>query len=226
MRKAATSVAFSPADDLLATTHVGSLGVHLWDNRATYQRLHLKPLPLDYAPPVDEDSDLPTEGLRVRAVEEIEAELNEDEGEADTPEAPCVYLSPDQLQDKMATLCGLPSTFFTAFLQIDAIKKRNAEAMNVADDTAPVQLPFFLPAIETTTGMAWLDEEAEADAAGEGEGEKLPPKRRKRQRELAVEESVLNPGNSVLNSLFGDGNPMNLLNDDTCNLLGRIGLFW
>lgn len=132
-----------------------------------------------------------------------------------------MYLSPDQLQDKMTTLSGLPNTFFTAFLQLDAIKKRNAEAMKVTDDDAPPQLPFFLPAIETTTGMAWVDdeeEEKEAQTIEEKEGEKLSKKHRRRQRELAVEESVLNPGNSVLNSLFGDDNPMNSLTDETCKL--------
>lgn len=67
VRRPATSVAFSPADDLLATTHTASLGVYLWDNRATYQRLHLKPLPEDYIPPNTADfTELPTEGLSAK----------------------------------------------------------------------------------------------------------------------------------------------------------------
>ncbi|KER27125.1 hypothetical protein T265_05748 [Opisthorchis viverrini] len=48
-----TSLAVSPANDFIATTHANSLGVHLWDNSGTYQRLHLHPLPDDYVPPSD-----------------------------------------------------------------------------------------------------------------------------------------------------------------------------
>ncbi|TGZ71510.1 hypothetical protein CRM22_002595 [Opisthorchis felineus] len=48
-----TSLAVSPANDFMATTHANSLGVHLWDNSGTYQRLHLQPLPDDYVPPSD-----------------------------------------------------------------------------------------------------------------------------------------------------------------------------
>ena len=91
-------MAFSPADDLLATTHVASLGVHLWDNRATYQRLHLKPLPLDYSPPLDEGPNseglvnLPTRGLQSKKdigdgdIEEMDVDLDEDDEESENEE--------------------------------------------------------------------------------------------------------------------------------------------
>ncbi|KAF7234359.1 hypothetical protein EG68_11834, partial [Paragonimus skrjabini miyazakii] len=49
-----TSLSLSPAGEFLATTHANSLGVHLWDNRGTYQRLHLQPLADDYRPPLTE----------------------------------------------------------------------------------------------------------------------------------------------------------------------------
>lgn len=49
-----TSIAFSPANDFLVTTHSNSLGVYLWSNRATYKRLYLQPLPMDYIPDKEE----------------------------------------------------------------------------------------------------------------------------------------------------------------------------
>jgi U3 small nucleolar RNA-associated protein 21 len=39
-----TSVAFSPAGDFLATTHVNRVGIYLWANRAQYENVDLKPL--------------------------------------------------------------------------------------------------------------------------------------------------------------------------------------
>ncbi|VDL55749.1 unnamed protein product [Hymenolepis diminuta] len=232
----ATSVAFSPADDLLATTHVASLGVYLWDNRATYRRLHLKPLPEDYAPPIDSGSsvELPTLGLSAKADMDDEERMDVDSLEEDKEdEQPSVYLSPDQLQDKLATLSGLPNTFFTAFLQLDAIKKRNAEAMRVVDDTGPQQLPFFLPAIETTSGMAWLDEELEEkDSKGsrptEGESgeskevdDNAPAaKRQKRgKKKVTVEELVLDPASTILNSLIAADGSIDASNNEACDAL-------
>ncbi|EUB59454.1 WD repeat-containing protein [Echinococcus granulosus] len=226
VRRPATSVAFSPADDLLATTHTACLGIYLWDNRATYQRLHLKPLPEDYTPPDTADfTELPTEGLSAKRdfVEGEEGDVekmdvDEEKNEKDT--CPPMYLSLDQLQDKMATLSGLPPSFFAAFLQLDAIKKRNAEAMKVTDEMGPPQLPFFLPAIETTTGMVWLDDEEEEKLVSEEpkkvvEADAGSRKHKKRRREMAVEELVLNLGSGVLNSLLGDGSLKDPLNNET-----------
>lgn len=84
VRQPATSVAFSPADDLLATTHVASLGIYLWDNRATYCRLNLKPLPMDYAPPAESATlELPTQRLTAKAdlddVEQMDIDLDEED---------------------------------------------------------------------------------------------------------------------------------------------------
>ncbi|CDI97820.1 WD repeat containing protein 36 [Echinococcus multilocularis] len=227
VRRPATSVAFSPADDLLATTHTACLGIYLWDNRATYQRLHLKPLPEDYTPPDTADfTELPTEGLSAKRdfVEGEEGDVEKmdvDEEKNEKDICPPTYLSPDQLQDKMATLSGLPPSFFAAFLQLDAIKKRNAEAMKVTDEMGPPQLPFFLPAIETTTGMVWLDDEEEEKLVSEEpknvEADAGSRRHKQRRREMAIEELVLNPGSGVLNSLLGDGSLKDPLNNETCD---------
>ncbi|VDM23511.1 unnamed protein product [Hydatigera taeniaeformis] len=128
------------------------------------------------------------------------------------------------MQDKMTTLSGLPPSFFTAFLQLDAIKKRNAEAMKVTDDTGPAQLPFFLPAIETTTGMTWLDDEEEEkpvlevskkvmDVATDSKKNKL------RRSKMTMEELVLDPGSSIVNSLLEAGSLKDPLNDEICEFV-------
>ncbi|VDO12614.1 unnamed protein product [Rodentolepis nana] len=237
VRQPATSVAFSPADDLLATTHVASLGVYLWDNRVTYCRLHLKPLPDDYAPPTDCESsvDLPKLGLLAKADMDDEEQMDVDSHLDDNEdEQPSVYTSPIQLQDKLATLSGLPNTFFSAFLQLDAIKKRNAEAMKVVDDMGPPQLPFFLPAIETTSGMAWLDEEEEEskDRNGTrlledgssnhkemGDGAPAAKRLKKGKKKVTVEELVLDPGSTILNSVIAADGSIDASNNEACDAL-------
>ncbi|KAL7053791.1 hypothetical protein AAHC03_026813 [Spirometra sp. Aus1] len=240
VKKAVTSMAFSPSDDLLATTHVGSLGVYLWDNRATYQRLHLTPLPSDYVPPTEEEAiALPTRSLpSVRQLpgegdeadedvinlvdsssdEEGEEEEMEVSGEEKTEARSC-YLSPDQLQDKLVTLSGLPTSFFKAFLQLDSIKKRNSEAIAVADETK-LELPFFLPVIETTTGMAWIDEADDEEvaeltnASNALETARSASKRSKRRSKMSVDEIFESHHDSVLADLPAPGED---LTDQICD---------
>ncbi|KAF6775520.1 hypothetical protein AHF37_05291 [Paragonimus kellicotti] len=68
-----TSLSLSPAGEFLATTHANSLGVHLWDNRGTYQRLHLQPLADDYRPPLTEKPvAVPSRSLVARFQEDTE----------------------------------------------------------------------------------------------------------------------------------------------------------
>ena len=45
-----TSLTMSPANDRLATTHVGDLGVYLWVNKTLYGHVPLKPLTQDFLP--------------------------------------------------------------------------------------------------------------------------------------------------------------------------------
>ncbi|VDD81570.1 unnamed protein product [Mesocestoides corti] len=207
-----TSLALSPSDDVLATTHASCLGVYLWSNKAVYQKLHLKPLPSEYAPPLEPSStaSLPTESLTAPRQFDDAEDIYTGAGEE---AAPANYVSPDQLQDGLMTLSGLPASYFSAFLQLDAIKKRNAEAIRVVDE-APVELPFFLPAIESTTGMVWLDEDDDL-----GTATKTEPKKRKRAggKQVSLDEILLGGGSNILTSVIGDGNSLDLLNDDTCD---------
>ena len=48
--EAVTSLAFSPTNDFLATSHVDDLGIYLWSNITLYKHVALKPLPSNYQP--------------------------------------------------------------------------------------------------------------------------------------------------------------------------------
>ncbi|VDN15671.1 unnamed protein product [Dibothriocephalus latus] len=112
------------------------------------------------------------------------------------------------MQDKLATLSGLPASFFKAFLQLDAIKKRNAEALTVPDE-AKLELPFFLPVIETTTGMAWIDEADDDEITkltnASSALEETASKRAKRRKKMTVDEIFESHLDSVLADLPAPG---------------------
>ncbi|XP_062844589.1 WD repeat-containing protein 36 [Trichomycterus rosablanca] len=129
---AAVSISFSPTGNVLASSHVDSLGIYLWSNNALCSLVSLRPLPADYEPTVimlpgtcpskdDEEEDLISESL----------EMDE-------------YVSPAQLDEKLVTLSLLPDSRWKNLLHLDIIKKKNKpkEAPKV-----PGAAPFFIPTI-------------------------------------------------------------------------------
>jgi U3 small nucleolar RNA-associated protein 21 len=86
---AVTSMTLSPSGDMLATTHVDSLGIMLWANRSLYAAVDLRPLPPGFDP-----LDLP---LATALGGGIEAQIEP---------APEEFESPRQIEDCI-TLSGL-----------------------------------------------------------------------------------------------------------------------
>lgn len=133
-----------------------------------------------------------------------------------------VYLSPNQLQDGLLTLSGLPSSYFTAFLQLDSIRRRNAEALQSAagDDEAPRELPFFLPAVSTTSGMAWVDADDDEDL----DNGSTPAKVRRRGRKRMDLQEILVTGGGGGSGVLGDLESLDLSSDVVCK--SQIISFW
>merc|ERR1711973_119583 len=126
----ATSVDLSPASDMMATSHVGDLGVYLWINKSLYSHLTLKPL-LEESKPIP--LSLPSHIL----VEEREtSEIKMEEGEEEESE----FASPAEL----ITLANLPGSRWLNLLNLDVIKAKNKPK---APPKKPKAAPFFLPTI-------------------------------------------------------------------------------
>ncbi|VDQ01232.1 unnamed protein product [Trichobilharzia regenti] len=88
------------------------------------------------------------------------------------------YISPAQLDGRLVTLSGIPSSYFTTLLHLDLIRERsnhatkhpmNSEYMNDTPGSAdPRNLPFFLPVVETNKGLSWADKDAGHDDGDSG----------------------------------------------------------
>merc|ERR1712037_637166 len=131
----ATSVDLSPASDMMATSHVGDLGVYLWTNKSLYSHLTLRPLSEEAKPiPLSLPSHLLVEEKEV--LEEVKME----EGDEEESE----FASPAQLSNELITLANLPGSRWLNLLNLDVIKAKNKPK---APPKKPKAAPFFLPTI-------------------------------------------------------------------------------
>jgi U3 small nucleolar RNA-associated protein 21 len=131
-----TSVDFSPAGDLLATSHVEDLGIYLWCNKSLYQHLNLKALPKNAEPKL---LCLPRDLVLEGAQKDKEEEENVVKMDAEDE-----FVSPDQLSQDLITLANLPTSRWLNLLNLDVIKAKNKPK---APPKKPKAAPFFLPTV-------------------------------------------------------------------------------
>lgn len=153
-RTLATSMAFSPTGDFLATAHVDSLGVHLWANRAQFTDIAVRH--------IKEEDDIPEIGLpSVQGLGE-----NADIGDLEpigAPEFTDVYTTPEQLEESLMTLSLLPRSRWQTLLNLETIRLRNKPK---EPPKAPEKAPFFLPTVaglETRFDVSTAPSTADAD---------------------------------------------------------------
>lgn len=133
----ATSVAFSPAGDFLATTHVDSVGIHLWVNRSQFRSIPVRALHATE----ERDAVLPTfAGF----------ELTDDAPDVGEPELQRTYTSPPQLAGEsgmLVTFSTMPRARWMALLHLDTIKQRSKAK---EPPKKPEKAPFFIPQVAGT----------------------------------------------------------------------------
>lgn len=128
----ATSISFSPTSDFLASSHVDSVGIYLWANRAQYSDVSLRGVTevRDQALPrmhVGEDDDIPDiEQLTLNSA------------------APDPFSTAEQLDSELITLTLLPRARWQALLNLEVIQQRNKPK---EAPKAPEHAPFFLPTL-------------------------------------------------------------------------------
>ncbi|KAI0072792.1 Utp21-domain-containing protein [Panus rudis PR-1116 ss-1] len=131
----ATSVTFSPTNDFLATSHVDSVGVYLWANRAQYADVSFQGIAEDdirsaSLPGMQGDAeDEALEALSALTVEDKPAD---------------VFVTPPQLDDDLVTLTLLPRARWQTLLNLEVIQQRNKPK---EPPKAPEKAPFFLPTL-------------------------------------------------------------------------------
>lgn len=131
----ATSISFSPTNDFLATSHVDSVGIHLWANRAQYDEISFQT--------VDESDIVDTELPSLQGYSD-EGALDELVPLARPPTTVDVFSAPPQLQGDLVTLTLLPRSRWQTLINLDVIQQRNRPK---EPPKAPEKAPFFLPTL-------------------------------------------------------------------------------
>ncbi|CDZ97730.1 WD repeat protein [Phaffia rhodozyma] len=151
-----TSITFSPTGDFLASSHVGSLGVYLWANKAQFSEVALRAIEEDEV----FEAGLPSvQGLD----DDSELEGIEPVGQPEKN----IYTTPDQLSEELLTLTLFPRSKWQTLLNLDTIKARNKPK---EAPKAPEKAPFFLPSLlSDAEKRAGLGEAMDAQAAASGE---------------------------------------------------------
>ncbi|KAA0199625.1 hypothetical protein HAZT_HAZT001013 [Hyalella azteca] len=135
--KPATSIALSPADEYLVSTHVGELGLYMWANRNWLSFVSLEPLKEDFTPPM---VNLPATAPDTGTVDEQDSDDSDEENDMQFDE----YVSPDQISEDFISIDLVPSSRWLNLANIDLIKKRSKplEAPKI-----PKSAPFFLESV-------------------------------------------------------------------------------
>jgi len=132
----ATSVDLSPASDMMATSHVGDLGIYLWINKTLYDHITLAPVSKKAKPA---KLSLPGNHL-----DDTKNAIQEDDMKMETDEPEEVFASPEQISADLITLANLPGSRWLNLLSLDIIKAKNKPK---APPKKPKAAPFFLPTI-------------------------------------------------------------------------------
>lgn len=139
----ATAVAFSPSGEFLATTHVGSLAIHLWSNRSQFRTIPVRRIQEEDIPALNEA--LPSiSGREGEGV--LEGAFDEDETSED--DEVNGISSVDQLSEDLLTMSLQPRAKMWSLLNLEAIRRRNRAREPIK---APEKVPFFLPSLKDST---------------------------------------------------------------------------
>ncbi|KAI9057911.1 Utp21-domain-containing protein [Trametes sanguinea] len=160
----ATSVSFSPTNDFLATSHVDSVGLYLWANRAQYAEVAFGSVAeedvVDVALPsmqgVAEDEAL--EALSALTVQDQPTD---------------VFVTPPQLDGDLVTLTLLPRARWQTLLNLEVIQQRNKPK---EPPKQPEKAPFFLPTlpgVEPRFALEQKKKEQEQEAKRKKETKRL-----------------------------------------------------
>lgn len=135
------SLSISSTGEFLATAHSDSLGVNIWCNYTIYCPTALRAIDPEQTPTM---IDMPY----VRCDEQPSSEEQESEDQA-LPEVgetiDLNYVSPEQLNENLITISGLPSSRWKNLLHVDEIRERQKIDDEERRGQKPIKVPFFIP---------------------------------------------------------------------------------
>jgi U3 small nucleolar RNA-associated protein 21 len=139
----ATAIAFSPSEEFLATTHVRSLGIHLWSNRSQFRNIPVRRISEEDIPAL-QDSLPSMAGSQGDGVLDGAFDVDEQNDDEDDPR----INTADQLADHLLTLSLQPRAKMWSLLNLEAIRRRNRAKEPIQQ---PEKAPFFLPSLNDAT---------------------------------------------------------------------------
>ncbi|KZT26384.1 Utp21-domain-containing protein [Neolentinus lepideus HHB14362 ss-1] len=149
----ATSITFSPTGDFLATSHVDSVGVYLWANRAQYAEVSFQSLS-------DEDVvDVVLPSMHGTEEEEGIGSLAALSAPRDLPKD--VFVTAPQLEGDLVTLTLLPRSRWQTLLNLEVIQQRNKPK---EPPKQPEKAPFFLPTLPGLEPRFAVEQKAKEDS--------------------------------------------------------------
>ena len=150
-----TNVAFSSTGEFLATTHSGSIGINIWNNKALSMHVPIRQIDEDRGI-IDLTNDALFNAASQLAIEDLPASddyTNTIEGVSDI----------DQLDSKLLTLSLVPPSRWQTLLNLESIRERNKP---VQPPEKPKAAPFFLGS-SLTNGSRELLPDAKEDAVAQ-----------------------------------------------------------
>lgn len=128
----ATSISFSPTNDFLATSHVDSVGVYLWANRAQYADVTFQGIADDEVTNValpsvqgeaeDEGKQIIPHVCKINAYQFLDLALEALEALTVQDTSQDVFVSPAQLDEELVTLTLLPRARWQTLLNLEVIQ--------------------------------------------------------------------------------------------------------
>ncbi|CCG80725.1 Uncharacterized WD repeat-containing protein C1672.07 [Taphrina deformans PYCC 5710] len=130
-----TSLSFSPTGEYLATTHIDSVGVHLWTNKAQFTPISTRHITEEEIVEAEMPSASGEGGTGI-----IDLALNDEEDNKDGIVLDS-FNTVDQLSTDLLTLSMVPKSKWQNLLNLDVIRQRNKPK---EAPRAPERLPFDL----------------------------------------------------------------------------------
>lgn len=208
-RTVATSIAFSPTGEFLATSHADEIGVYLWANRAQFANVTLRSIDENavlasmqagtdaagHLPAMRAEATADGEGEGVATEDDNLASLlpiNADEDQ-ETLGGSVPYPFPrggpgvdEQIStSSLATMSLLPRSKWQTLIHLESIQKRNKPT---EPPKKPESAPFFLPTLAGTEVRFDVSTSSSSQVQGSGDvemGESDAVSRREQSRKLA-----------------------------------------
>lgn len=147
-----TALAFSDTGEFLATAHADSVGVNLWNNRALFAHVPIRPI-------VEDDLSVlaaPTaSGENGNGMIDAALDTSDEDEDAGDSNAFSDGGEDSTLDKSMQRLSLVPKAHWQTLLHLDTIRQRNKP---VEPPKAPEKAPFFLPSLDSSKPVMTVEE--------------------------------------------------------------------